>query len=97
MPAHSSSIPSGPSPHSSGPAAVRRAGYNIGALMYFWRGHNFLDLDPTQRMKCKIMLNASKSLLRARNSVVRREWRRALKGLSQPACLFLLAQINSEL
>ena len=44
-----------------GPVAVRRAGYNMAALQYFWRGHNFLDLPLTQR-KCAVMLESSRRL-----------------------------------
>mmetsp|Transcript_6607 Transcript_6607/g.17281 ORF Transcript_6607/g.17281 Transcript_6607/m.17281 type:complete len:386 (-) Transcript_6607:859-2016(-) len=41
-----------------GPVAIRQAGFNIAALSFFWRGHNFLDLQATQR-KCALVLNKS--------------------------------------
>jgi hypothetical protein len=46
-----------------GPVAVRRAGFNVAAMQYFWRGHDFLDTPATQR-KCALMLARSRALLR---------------------------------
>lgn len=45
-----------------GPVAVRKAGFNLAALQYFWRGHDFLDLERT-RDKCALMLEHSQRLL----------------------------------